>query len=245
MRAEWTKMWSVPSTRWLPIAAVAVTVGLGALMDAFVAADARKEEGSAYDPFALVHFGLGFGQLLLLAFAVLTVSGEYSSGTIRPSLAAVPDRRTLMAAKLAVITSTAAAAAVTSSLLCTVLARVLMPEGHVSLAATITWQTAFGHAAYLVLLTVMCAGAAFVFRTPSAALGALVPLILLGTVLATAIPGVAEIGGFTPEAAGRRITRAREAEDYELGPWIGLIVMLGWAAAATLWGLRRLRTKDA
>jgi ABC-2 type transport system permease protein len=136
-------------------------------------------------------------------------------------------------------------AAVASALLSTVAGRVLMPAGDISLLDAITWRTAFVHAAYLVLLTVLCTGAAFLLRSPAAGLGVLIPLTLLGTMLATAIPGVAELGGFMPDSAVQRGTRIQAREDYELDPWTGLIVMVGWAFAAAAAGAWRFRRRDA
>ncbi|MYS80660.1 ABC transporter permease [Embleya scabrispora] len=244
LEAEWIKIRSVRSTRWLPVVTLLVNVGLGALLSALVAADQKKDDGADYDPLTLVHYGLGIGQLTLMVFAVLAVSGEYGSGTIGPSLTAVPDRRMFLAAKFTVVAGIATVVAVPSAVLSTLAARALMPIGHISLTDPLVWRAAFGHAAYLVLLAVLSTGVAFWLRTPMAALGLLFPLFLVGTVLVTAIPGVAELGGFTPESAGRRITHEHAFEDYELAPWIGLLVMAGWALAGATVGAWKLRNRD-
>ncbi len=45
---------------------------------------------------------MSLGQLAMIVFGVLVVSNEYSTGMIRTSLAAVPQRGTFLAGKLAV-----------------------------------------------------------------------------------------------------------------------------------------------
>ncbi|WP_406278510.1 ABC transporter permease [Embleya sp. NBC_00896] len=245
LRAEWTKIRSVPSTRWLPLVTVVLIAGAGALVDAFVAEGQRREDGAEYDAFTLVHYGVNFGQMALVAFAVLAVASEYGTGTIRASLAAVPDRRVFAAAKLTVITAIALATAIVSSLACTLLARLLMPAGDISLTAAETWRTAFGQVAYLVLLAVVSAGATFVLRTPMAAMGLLMPLFFLGTAALTAIPGVREVARFLPDKAGQRIMRLREFNAYELDPWIGIGVMALWGIAAVAAATTVIRRRDA
>jgi ABC-2 type transport system permease protein len=243
-RAEWTKIRSVPSTRWLPVVTVVLIAGVSALVSAFVAKGQRKEDGAEYDPFSLVHYGVNFGQMALVAFAVLAVAGEYGSGTIRSSLAAVPDRRVFAAAKLTVITATGLVTGIVSSLSCTLLARLLMPAGDMSLASSDTWRTAFGHAVYLTLLVVLCAGAAFLLRTPMAAMGLLMPLLFLGTAALTAIPGVREVGRFLPDKAGQRIMRLRDFNAHEVGPWVGIGVMTVWALVAIAATMTVIRRRD-
>ncbi|MET7301703.1 ABC transporter permease [Embleya sp. NPDC005575] len=245
LHAEWTKLRSVPSTRWLPVVAVALTVGVGILVDAFVAEGQRREDGAEYDPFTLVHYGINVGQIALVAFAVLAVAGEYGSGTIQASLAAVPDRRVFAAAKLTVITAVALVTGIVSSLACTLSARVFMPDGDISLTTTETWRTAFGQAAYLLLLAVICAGVTFVLRTPMASMGLLIPLILLGTTALTAIPGVRKVARFLPDRAGQRIMRLHDFNANELDPWAGLAVMVVWAIAAAATALMVVRRRDA
>ncbi|MEU0937540.1 MULTISPECIES: ABC transporter permease [unclassified Embleya] len=245
LHAEWTKLRSVPSTRWLPVVVVALTAGIGILVDAFVAEGQRREDGAEYDPFTLVHYGINIGHLAMVAFAVLVVAGEYGSGTIHASLAAVPDRRVFAAAKLTVITAVALATGVVSSLACTLSARVFLPEGDISLTAAETWRTAFGQVAYLLLLAVICAGVTFVLRTPMASLGVLMPLVLLGTTALTAIPGVRKVARFLPDRAGQRIMRLRDFNANELDPWTGLAVMAGWAIVAAALAMIVVRRRDA
>jgi len=87
LHAEWTKARTLRSTGWLLLAAVLLTV----VVSAAVAATVRCPSGHcAEDPAKISLTGIYLGQALIAIAAVLAVSGEYSTGMIRTSLAAMP-----------------------------------------------------------------------------------------------------------------------------------------------------------
>jgi hypothetical protein len=62
-----------------------------------------EEHRASVDPLADSFVGFAVAQLIFAALGVLTMTGEYSSGLIRITFAAVPARRAVLAAKAAVI----------------------------------------------------------------------------------------------------------------------------------------------
>src|ERR1700748_2527994 len=96
--AEWTKRRSVRSTIWSVASFLVVTVGFTSLITGLIAAnwsqtDAADRAATVADPVAtILGTGLYFGQLVICVLGVLTISAEYSTGTIRASLLAVPRR---------------------------------------------------------------------------------------------------------------------------------------------------------
>ncbi|MGW3403748.1 ABC transporter permease [Streptomyces zhihengii] len=116
LAAEWLKLWSLRSTAWsLAAAALAVLA-----FNAGTSWDTRRywntEDASYADRFVaegmpLLHaFTTNAGTLMMLfagAFGALAVTGEYSSGLIRTTFAAVPARRSVMAARTAVVAAVA------------------------------------------------------------------------------------------------------------------------------------------
>ncbi|MEU0482820.1 ABC transporter permease [Streptosporangium sp. NPDC006013] len=115
LRSEWRKLWSVRSL-WITLAA-----GFGLIMAlcGYMILDGRTlGRGQAADiPFGWTAI-YPVGMLVLVVLGVLSVSTEYSSGSIRTSLTVNPRRTGVMLAKAAVITGIVAAlAAVTSVLL--------------------------------------------------------------------------------------------------------------------------------
>src|SRR6266487_7055691 len=90
LHAEWAKARTLPGTTWLLLAAVALTVLVGVA----VAAAVRCPSGHcAEDPAKISLTGIYLGQAVIAIVAVLAVSGEYSTGMIRVTLAAMPSRR--------------------------------------------------------------------------------------------------------------------------------------------------------
>src|SRR5436190_1671889 len=103
LRSEWTKLWSLRSTRWSLLAAVIGMAGLGALVAVF-----QMNRWPHMDPRERAHFnsidagvgGYHLAQLAIAVLGVLVISGEYSTGMIRSSFMAVPRRLPVLWAKL-------------------------------------------------------------------------------------------------------------------------------------------------
>ncbi|MEU6078822.1 hypothetical protein [Micromonospora sp. NPDC047074] len=110
--AEWIKLWSLRSTRWtLPLVflfviAVSVNASLADHRNWPAYPEGRREMFRLYGPVRDAFPEAGY-LLLVLASATLgalTVVGEYHSGLIRATFAAVPARRAVVAAKATVLT---------------------------------------------------------------------------------------------------------------------------------------------
>ncbi|GAA2542149.1 ABC transporter permease subunit [Winogradskya consettensis] len=94
-RMEWIKLRSLRSTWWTLAVTVAGTVGIG------LAVGLNSKNATA-DLTNNALAGVVPGLLLTGVLGVLTMTGEYSSGTIRATLAVVPRRGVVLAAKAAV-----------------------------------------------------------------------------------------------------------------------------------------------
>ena len=94
-RMEWIKLRSLRSTWWTLAVTVAATVGIGAAVGA-------NSRDPAADLTNNALAGVVPGLLLAGVLGVLTMTGEYTSGTIRATLAAVPRRPRILVAKAAV-----------------------------------------------------------------------------------------------------------------------------------------------
>jgi ABC-2 type transport system permease protein len=97
MAAEWTKLWSVRSTMWTLVATGIAVVGLSVL-----STSTRSASDIVDDPTRLSLIGIFLGQLIFGVLGVLVMSAEYGTGTIRATLAAVPRRPVVLAAKVLV-----------------------------------------------------------------------------------------------------------------------------------------------
>ena len=102
MRAEWTKLVSLRSTRWT-LAVTAVGTFLVTYLATHGALHHSKAWYQGFDPTNQSLSGLAIGSLALGVLGILAMSGEYGSGTIRSSLAAMPRRGVFLSAKALVV----------------------------------------------------------------------------------------------------------------------------------------------
>jgi ABC-2 type transport system permease protein len=101
-RSEWTKLWSVRSTRWTLLATFVVSVAFTTLFAWGETANWSQvdpEERATIDATANSLAGLYFGQLAIAVLGALVITAEYSTGGIRTTLTAVPQRFKVLAGK--------------------------------------------------------------------------------------------------------------------------------------------------
>jgi ABC-2 type transport system permease protein len=106
VRAEWIKLWSVHSTWWALTSAVAFAVGLG-LVDTVSTARSwdtiPAPDRAGFDAVGSAFAGLTFAQLAFGVLGVLAVTSEHATGSIIPTLTAIPRRLLGYLAKASVL----------------------------------------------------------------------------------------------------------------------------------------------
>jgi ABC-2 type transport system permease protein len=101
LRMEWIKFWSLRST----IATLAVTAALVVGLGATIASVAGNPDGPGddfTDPTQVSLAGVMLAVLVSASLGALTSTGEYATGSIRATLAAVPSRLPVLGAKAVV-----------------------------------------------------------------------------------------------------------------------------------------------
>jgi ABC-2 type transport system permease protein len=124
LRAEWTKLRTLPSTAWLLVGAAGATIAVSAI----VAAAWHVNQGSTADPTKLSLTGIDLGQAVIATLAVLAISEEYETGMIRTSLAVVPPRITLLTAKAANLAGLTVPVGLAAVAGCLLAGRLLLPD---------------------------------------------------------------------------------------------------------------------
>jgi ABC-2 type transport system permease protein len=224
VRAEWTKLRTTPGPAWLLLVTAAVTVALGAAVST---ATTCPPAGCGTGAARLALSGVYLGQAPVAVLAVLTVSGEYSTALIRTTLAAIPDRAAVLAAKATVLAvAVAAVGSVTVALSLLVAGNVLprpglTPDGPLLRAGT-------GAVAHLVLVAVLAVGVAAVVRDSAAATGTVLRLLYLPPVLTLLV---------TDPHLHRLLERTAPTTG-------GLGALAAWSAGALLAGTLRLPFGD-
>ncbi|MCK9896360.1 ABC transporter permease [Frankia sp. AgB32] len=242
--SEWTKIRSVRSLVWSLVAGVAMLVVLGPVV---CGAHGDGEAASAdFDPVKLGFWGLNFAQVAVAVFAMLSIGGEYETGTIRTSLAAVPQRGRFYVHKLLVAAGLSLAVAIPTALLTFFLSQRLLDEHGVSFGDPGTVRAVICLALYFPLLSLLFMGITAMFRSLVPAMGLLLPVLFLLSPLSMQVPGLREVVQFLPDRAGQYAAMTlRPDADVSYTAWLGLPIMAAWTAVAVFGGWRVLRSHDA
>lgn len=255
LRAEWTKLRSVPSTTWTAIAVVGVTVGVTAFLAAVGHTDANEVGGSGDDDVVVNALrGAWLGQVAMVVLGALAMSSEFASGTIRATFAATPQRVVAFGAKSAVVGGAALVLGAVSSVLSFLIAQPLLHEGgynppaypHVSLMDGSALRAVLGTALFLTLLALFATGVAAIVRHTVAAVTIVVGAVLVPTVVTGFFTGaIRTLFQTIAPAAGLSIQITRDRWDNPpFGPWVGLGITAAWAIAAVIVGAWTLSRRD-
>ncbi|MFI2368967.1 ABC transporter permease [Streptomyces sp. NPDC018833] len=252
LQSEWTKIRTVSSTRWTLICALAVTVALSAALCALMNStfdDLPQAERLTFDPTLISFSGMVLGQLAMVVFGVLVVGTEYSSGMIRTSLAAVPQRATFLYSKIAVAGLLALAVGMATSFLTFFLGQALLGEHRTTIGEENVLRAVVGGGIYMGLMAIFSMGVAAMLRSSMLSLGILMPFFFLVSQILSAVPGARDVARYFPDQAGAKIMQvvpgAMNSADSPYGPWGGLGIMLLWVAAALIGGFLVLKKRDA
>ncbi|MGW4030505.1 ABC transporter permease [Streptomyces sp. NPDC004838] len=243
LHSEWLKIRTVRSLLITLASVFVATLAFSLLMSGtFTAEDMAQPD---YDPLRSSFFGLNFGMVGAVCFGALAVAGEYKSGVIRVSLAAVPRRGVFYAAKLAVIGALSLAMGMVTSLTCFLVGQYLIDAEGVglSLADPGAPRAVIGCGINLALITLFAAGLATLLRSGAAVMGVLIPFTVLVSFVIGDIDDDGGIADFFPDRAGQQILL--QDPTGPLGPWAGLGVLALWAGTAVLAGGISLRRRDA
>ncbi|MEV5969030.1 ABC transporter permease [Streptomyces sp. NPDC051921] len=252
LQSEWTKIRTVSSTVWTLASALLVTVAMSAALCAVLASqfdDLSEVERATFDPTFLSFAGMTLGQLAMVVFGVLVVGTEYSSGMIRTSLAAVPQRASFLFSKIAVAGGLALVVGLATSFLSFFLGQALLGDHRTTIGADNVLRAVVGAGLYMCLIAVFSMGVATMLRSSMLSLGILVPFFFLISQILSAVPKAKEVARYFPDQAGSKIMQvvpdAMGQEKAPYGPWGGLGIMLLWVAAALIGGYLVLKERDA
>ncbi|MET9686823.1 ABC transporter permease subunit [Streptomyces coeruleorubidus] len=99
---EWIKLRSLRSTLYTLTITVALVIGLGLLFSSLVGSGQGPGEDDFSDPTSISLGGVMLASLAVAVLGVLMSAGEYATGSIRATLAAVPSRLPVLWGKVIV-----------------------------------------------------------------------------------------------------------------------------------------------
>lgn len=176
--AEWTKLWTVRSTWYSLLAAFLLGLFQAASLVASFSNGAVEQVGERLPVELAATVGMQVGQVGLIAMAMLAVTAEYSTGSIRSSLLWVPVRRRLVAAKAAVVAVVGAVAGAILGTLLTVGTWVVLSEDAVMVAGDVVGDVAAA-SVYAAFVSVFTLGTGLLVRSAAGTLAAVLVLLLV------------------------------------------------------------------
>jgi hypothetical protein len=249
LRSEARKLGTVRSTFWIVLAAVAFNVVTAALLGLLLPGHLSAHQKATIDSVRVSLGGLHLSQIAVGLLGVLAVTSEYSSGMIRATLAAVPQRRLLLTAKALVLTAAVAAAGIAACLAAYLVFEAFLPVGdamRTTLADPDVFRAVAGAGLYLTVLGLLGFGLGAVFRSSAGAVAVLFGVLFVPTLLTALLPSSWQdtIGPYLPMNAGDAIYTIRP-EAHMLRPWAGFGVFCLYAAAALATGFILIGRRDA
>ncbi|MFC7480430.1 hypothetical protein ACFQX7_10820 [Luedemannella flava] len=247
--AELAKIRTVRSTLATLAPALFVAIGLAWLLGfAWRPAKLPGDMREHFDPLFPAFYGLTLAQLPMVVFGVLAVGSEYGSGMIRASLLAVPRRGRFYAAKVLATAVPLAVVAVVCALGDLLASQAALGDAGVTLASPGAAGAVAGRRCTCCSSGCSRSGSPRCCAAPSV-LAVLLPLFFLGSQGLGNVPGIRVVTQYLPDQVGwvvMHLTQPGSADfgrDY--GPWTGIGILAGWAAAAVLGGYLVLRRRDA
>lgn len=175
VRAEWIKLTTLRSTWITSLLTILLTTGTGVAL-AVAYANAETPDPTAWQSLPA---GTMFGEIVVAVLGALVITGEYSSGQIRSSLAAVPRRTRLVLAKALVIGTWSFLLGAISILAAWAIATPLMHAGTIPLTdhrmLGFVWGTGLGYAG----IALMSLGLGLLLRSTAGAITVVVTLLFV------------------------------------------------------------------
>ena len=252
-RSEWTKIRSLRSTFWTFAVTAVLTVGLGSLF-ALGRTSARSGRDAITANFNAAGFpfnGLFLSQLAIGVLGVLIITTEYSSGMIRTTFTAVPQRALVLAVKAVIFGSVTLVVSVVTTFLTFFASQAILNRGTVKYGVTLSSPQALriviGAALYMTVCALLGVALGALLRSTAAAITGLAGLLFILPIMMNFLPVSWHrdaIAQWLPSNAGMQIVE-KVTQPLQFSPWAGLAVFAGWVAVAFVAGLVLLHRRDA
>ena len=250
--SEFTKFRSLRSTRWTLLAAVVLMIGLGALFSGVDASQYHTfswAERAAFNPVTASLNGVFFAVVAFGVLGVLLMGGEYSTGMIRSSLAAVPRRLPVLWGKLAVFAGSIFSVSLAASFISFFLGQALLSSHHLGVPITAhdALRSVIGAALYLTVAGLIGLALGALLRNTAAGIATFTAVFFVIPLLATLLPASISnhLAQYLPSNAGSVLWGGAALVPNALSPWTGFALLCGYAVIVIGAGAWRLRRSDA
>lgn len=261
--SEWIKFRTVRATVWTLSMTVLAMVGIAALA-AWSIADLLEGSGEAMGPGDAAAQAASFpiagwfiAQLVVAVLGVLVITGEYGTGMIRSTFAAVPQRVPALLGKALVLFGVVAVVSAVAVALSWLVALPFL--GRLDLAVDLTDATSLrlllGAPLYLATIAVLAFAIGALVRHSAGALAVVLGLLLVVETVFASLPlrFFETVSPYLPSTAGQRLLAAGDESTFGGGadaaavltPWQGYAVLVAWVVVLTTAAAVLVRRRDA
>jgi hypothetical protein len=243
--SEWIKARSLPST-WSALGAcvfIMATIGPAISSLAQDGASAPRSE-----PLLQMMAGTSMAQVALGVLGALLITGEYGTRSIGTTLAAVPQRGTLLAGKAVLLVLLVTPFSLLSCTLAALTSLPILQDRFPTLALTSSdvVRAVLATTLFLVLTALLGLAIGTVVRSTAGSVVALTGLLFLLPVLVQLVPSLNEsVGPYLPTVAGSAVLVLGDDRTGYPSPVTGQLLVLTYVAAALAVATARLRRNDA
>jgi len=250
LRSESIKLWSLRSTVWSFSLVILLALGMAALMATTIGLEGAPALDQAMQDSIVLQastVGLAFGQLIVAVLGVLVISGEYSTGMIKSTLAAIPRRLPMLWAKAAVLfvcTFVVGSIATLASFL--LAAPILAGKGvHANLFSSDILLPMLANVFFLAVVAIFALAIGTIVRRSAGGIAAVLGILLILPIVlsvlgAMQIQWAVDVVPFMLDSAGADLAGAQTKE-----VWENLLIMAGWLVPSVALAAILLKRRDA
>jgi len=241
LSSEWTKLWSLRSTWIVLLCAVVFSAGLGALISGSVPSDQGLSGAETALGFAMA--GVSLSSVFVAVLGILTITGEYSTGSIRSTMSAAPKRLGVLFAKAAVFGAVVAVLFTVMVFATFYLSQALLdgtPLGGVSLGDDGVLRALVGYIAMIVYLALLAIAIGSILRNSAGSIGFYIGVIMILPQLATLLPWnwVSDVTPYAPGNVPNSIALVDPSSGTlglgESWLWMGIWLVVAYGLAGVL-----------
>ncbi|WP_249021124.1 ABC transporter permease subunit [Conexibacter sp. S30A1] len=249
--SEWTKLWTLRSTRWSLFLAFVAQAGLGpliALIEMSRWSQLGLQQRLTINPIDHSLGGWHLAQLAVAILGVMTMTGEYHTGMIRSSFMAAPKRLPVLWAKLLVFSAVTLVLMVIAAFIGFLGAQAIFAEHHVNvtLGAPDALRAIFGVALVITATGAMCVALGTIVRRTAGGIALFVGVFFVLPGLVDILPSATAnaLQPYLPSTASSGLAQAL-AQPHSFTPWGGFALFCGYTVAVIVIAAVLLKRRDA
>ncbi|RKS86710.1 ABC-2 type transport system permease protein [Microbacterium sp. AG790] len=265
LRSEWVKLRSVRSTAWCYGVLIALMVAIGLLVSSLSFSNSGSESTTGDLARSIVvdvnTAGLKITVLIACVLGALIVTGEYSTGMIRSTFAAVPRRTGALIAKAVVLAVTTFVATAIGIWLSAFVSwpSLASQQIDVDLGSPSVFMPLIGGAVYTTMVALLAFGFGVILRSTAGTLAVVLGLILVAPVIIPMLGGMVDadwartLSALMPQNAGGQLFAfsgdasipQSDTEALKLDGWGGFGVLAAWDVIVLAAAIALAKWRDA